>query len=174
MRCEDIRDRFVELLYNEVGTPAASSELRGHIQSCPSCRQQMDELKQLQGTLREWKDELPLCPVALPETLSAKPVRESRLHFAFWTFARYAAVAACLVMAFLAGLTYQSSSKSSDFYTKAEIRELVRQALQDTEMRVNETTNLKLQKVLDTVENEQGYIYSRLTRFQSEPTRNKN
>jgi predicted anti-sigma-YlaC factor YlaD len=174
MRCEDIRDRFVELLYDEVGTPAASSELRGHIRSCPSCRQQMDELKELQGTLREWKDELPLRPIVLPEAVSAKPVRGPRLHSGFWAFARYAALAACLVMAFFAGLAYQSSSKSSAVYTKAEVRELVRKALEDTEMRVNETTNLKLQKVLDTVENEQGYIYSRLTRFQSERTRNKN
>jgi len=134
----------------------------------------MDELKELQGILRGWKDEEPLRPIVLPETVRARKMRGSRFHFGFWALARTAALAACLVMAFFAGLIYQSSSKGADVYTKAEVRELVRQALADTEMRVNETTNLKLQKVLDTVENEQGYMYSRLTRFQSERTRNKN
>jgi hypothetical protein len=174
MRCDDIRERFVELLYDEAGTPSASSELRAHVRSCPSCRQQLDELKEVQGSLREWKEESLLRPIVVPQVIRTPPLRARQSDFGFWAFARYAAIAACMLLAFFAGLAYQSLSKNSDVYTKTEVRELVRKALYDTEMRLNETTNLKLQKVLDTVENEQGYIYGRLTRFQSERTRNKN
>jgi hypothetical protein len=174
MRCDEIRERFVELLYDEIGTPPASSELRAHVRSCPSCRQQLDELREVQGSLREWKEEPPLRPIPVPEKTEAARLGARRFDFGFWTFARYAAVAACMLLAFLAGLAYQPSLKATDVYTKAEVRELLRKALDDTEMRLNETTNLKLQKALDTVENEQGYIYSRLTRFQSERTRNNN
>jgi hypothetical protein len=174
MRCDEIRERFVELLYDEAGTPPASSELRAHVRSCPSCRQQLDALKEVQGSLREWKEELPLRPILVPERTQAVPGRARRFDFGSWAFVRYAAFAACMLLAFLAGLAYRTSSKAADVYTKAEVRELVRNALDDTEMRLNETTNLKLQKVLDTVENEQGYIYGRLTRLQSERTRNRN
>jgi hypothetical protein len=178
MRCDDIRDRFVELLYDEIGTPSAGPELRAHIRSCPSCRQQLDELKGVQGSLREWQDEPLPRPIDVSEIVRTNRVRAPRFDFGFWALARYAALAAVVLLAFFAGLTYESmsgnASRRSEIYTKAEVRELVRRALEDTEIRVNETTNLKLQKMLDTVENEQGYIYSRLTRYQSERLRNKN
>ena len=38
MRCDEIKERFVDLLYHEQGTPSASPELQAHFRSCPNCQ----------------------------------------------------------------------------------------------------------------------------------------
>ena len=60
MRCEEIQERLVELLYSELGTPAASAELRGHVNSCPACQRELQELETVRSALKSWKDEPPL------------------------------------------------------------------------------------------------------------------
>lgn len=173
MRCDEIRERFVELLYDDTGASGEKDDLRAHVDACPSCRAQIEELREVRGLLREWRDEPPLRPIAIPDVRPVEPARVRRFDSGLRTLVRYGAIAAALVLAFLAGVTYRSST-SATYYTKSEVRELIKRALDDSEVRLNETTNLKLQRVLDTVENEQGYMYDRLTRYQTGRNRIKN
>ncbi len=168
MRCDEIRDRFVELLYGEPGTPGPSPELQAHVESCSACRKELEELKKVRLALRSWKDEAPIRPVLLPAP--ALKARVSRIP----TWAKYAAVAAALVLAFLAGFQSRTLFPGSDHYTRAETRELIKQVSYDLEARMNENMNVQLQKALDTIENEQGFIYASLTNAKPNRGRNRN
>jgi predicted anti-sigma-YlaC factor YlaD len=165
MRCEDIRERLVELLYGE---PDASAELKAHVEACSSCRKELDALKKVRTALGTWKDEAPLRPVLLP----ARAPKPRVFRIPAW--ARYSAAAAVLVLAFLAGLLSGDLFRSSELYTKAETRELIKQALYDTEARMSENMKVQLESVLDTVEHEQGDMYLRLTSVRANQNRNKN
>src|SRR5216117_3392091 len=66
MRCDEIREQLVELLYNERGTSPASAELQAHVDSCPSCRLELAELQAARNWLQVWKDEPPLRSLAFP------------------------------------------------------------------------------------------------------------
>ncbi len=183
MRCEDVQERFVELLYDEQGTPSAGPELLGHVASCPACRQQLEELRATREALASWKDEVPLRPVLIPHAGRSAPVRRPALV----RYLRYAAVAAVLALAFLglanAELTWNRSgfafrthllprpASAQDGYTRAEVRDLVKAALDDTESRMMETNYLMIQKMMDTIE-EDRRMDLRLVRSDSARTHN--
>jgi len=184
MRCNEIQERFVDLLYNETGTPPASSELRAHIESCPSCRRELEELKSTQGTLRLWENEPPLRPVRLPrDDYNFTPPRLS-----LWRAWRYAAIAAALIIAFLAvaspeitwnkqGFSFKTNAPwnvaKSDYYTKSETRDLLKRVIDDSEKNMTEAEYLMMQEVLNTIERDR-IMDLRLVRHQAEQNRNKN
>ena len=185
MRCDEIKERFVELLYNEHGTPPSSRELQEHVRSCPACRQELEELRQTQGVLKLWKDESPLRPVAIPRP---EGLVSRRLHIS-WRYLRYAAVAAMVVITFLAlanaqitwnkeGFSFSAHlfprrGTQQDFYTKAETRDLLKRVLDDSESRMNETNYLMMQRMLDTIEQDR-WMEFRLIRDQAAHNRSKN
>ncbi len=156
----------MDLLYREQGTPPASPELLAHLESCPSCRHELEELNGVQRTLRLWEDEAPLRPVLLPRHVHARPAPS----LTFWTITRRIAMAAAVLLAFLAlgnaEIKWETGSFSfktrlapwygpgAEYYTKSEARDLVRRALDDTEARMMETNYLMMQRVLDTMEQE--------------------
>ena len=168
MRCDEIRERFVDLLYSERGTPAASPELKAHIESCPGCRKELEELKALQGTLRVWKDEPPLRPVMLPESVKSPVIR----RFSLFNVVRYAGIAALVTLAFLAlsnaeftwnrdGFSFKTHVFSrqipqNDYYTKAELRRVLKEALRDSESYMMEYNSQQLNSALDLVDRQMG------------------
>ncbi len=177
MHCDEIRERFVELLYNERGTPPASPELKGHIDSCPACRKELEDLKILQGTLHSWKDEPPLRPVQIPEI--SKPSR------APWFFplrvVRYAGVAALVTLAFLAlsnaeftwnreGFSFKTrlftrEASQGEYPTNAEVRKVLKEALRESESYMMDYNAQQLNATLDMVDKQLGqelrYVRSR-------------
>ncbi len=183
MRCDEIRERFVELLYNERGTPSASPELKAHIDSCPNCRKELEDLRGLQGILKGWQDEQPLGRVWIPER---KPVLMST-RFPIFKVARYAGIAALVVLAFLAvsnaeftrtsdGFTFKThafsrGTPSSEYYTKAEMQRFVKEAIRDSEAYMTDTTNQQLNAALDLVDKQMGqelqYVRSRYSQSKS-------
>jgi hypothetical protein len=179
MRCEEIQERFVDLLYDEAGTPPASPELQAHVASCPDCRRELDGLRGVRDVLGRWTDEPPL------RSAAPAPVFElrARRRFALVRGARYAAIAAMAVLAFLAlanaqitwnhdGFAFKTrllsgSSDSADVYTRGEVRDLVRRALDDAEYRLSQENLMMGQRVLDTIDQErqaERFVSSRLRR----------
>jgi hypothetical protein len=179
MRCEEIRDQLVDLLYDETGMPAAGPELRAHVQSCSACRKELEGLQQVRVALRAWKDEAPIRPVALPKSPAKAPLFQFRTR----ALVRYGAIAAMITLAFLAGLHYnwrlsgytndqvQVLVEKAQHDTEARMREIIKQAQYDTEARMAERQNVGFQRLLEAVENEQGYMYARLTRSQADRVR---
>ena len=169
MRCDEIKERFVELLYSEPGTPAASLELQAHIKSCPACENEVLELEAVQAALKSWKEEPPLRSVVIAGLASkALPLRSRPNLF---RMARYAAVAALVVFAFLglanADITWNENgfsfrthlapivrSQSQDSYTRAEMRDILRKVLDESESRSIDTNYMMMQRMLDTIEQE--------------------
>src|SRR5688572_16039357 len=167
MRCDEIKERFVELLYDEPGTPAASLELQAHIKSCPTCQNEVSELKAVQTALKTWKEEPPLRSLAIAGLASRSvPPRSGPNLF---RMARYAAVAALMVFAFLglanADITWNENgfsfrthlfpaarSQSPDYYTKAEFRDILRKVLDESESRLMDTNYQMMQRMLETIE----------------------
>ncbi len=167
MRCDEIQERFIDLLYSERGTASASQELRAHIDSCASCRKVLEDMKGVKSLLSLWKDEIPLRSVSIPAA-------ERRFHAQgrlVLHYLRYAAVAAALILAFLAlanaEITWQkgefsfrthflpAAASSSNYYTKAEVRDLMKRALDDSEAQLLETNRLMILRVMDTLEQDQ-------------------
>jgi hypothetical protein len=185
MRCEEIKERFIDLLYDEQGTPSASPELRGHLASCPACRQEFEELRATRAALATWKDEEPLRPVLIPR--AGRPV-SNRWKVTFG-YLRFAAAAAVVVLAFLAlanaeirwnrdGFEFHTHmfgkpETAQDVYTKAEVRDLLKKVVDDTEGRMMETNYLMLQRMMDTIE-EDRRMDLRLVRADSARNHNKN
>ncbi len=184
MRCDEIQERFIDLLYSEKGTPPASRELQAHIDSCPVCRKQLEELKEVRGSLHLWKDEAPLHPVRVPLSEGSLRVAGSRV----WSAWRYAAIAAMLFVGFLIlsnpdislsrqGFSFKTNmpwgASGSDYYTKAEVRDIIKRALDDSEAQTTETTRLMMERLLDTIDQER-MMDLRLARHEVEQNRNKN
>ncbi len=163
MRCNDIQEKFIDLLYHEKGTPAADPELTAHLSTCPDCQKELAGLQELRATLSTWKDEPPLRPFRLPR---AEAVRGGG-WFPLWRLARYAAFAVLLTLAFLGisnadirwdsqGFSFRTSllSKaapaaqlpSSDYYTKEEVRTMFRRVIEDSQG----FTVQMAQRVMDT------------------------
>jgi hypothetical protein len=172
MRCEEIQERLVELLYNELGTPPASAELRGHVNSCPACQKELQELETVRSALKSWKDEPPLRTVAgIRATANVVPIRT---RFSILKIAKYGAVAAMVLLAFLAVSNAEMSWDKNGFrfrthlltspvlansYSRAEIdekvaglREVVREVADDSEARMMEGNREMILKMMDYLE----------------------
>jgi hypothetical protein len=162
MRCDEIQERFIDLLYDETGDSKAGLELQEHLRTCTNCCKELDELKKTREYLQLWKDESPLNNFATAgrEAFHPRPVS--------WKRWRYAAIAAMVLITLLAlantqislnkdGFSFSTKLFSGrqlerDYYTKAEFRNIVKRALDDSEFRTNQTNFRMMQKVLDTVE----------------------
>ncbi len=162
MRCEEIQERFVEALYDEYSGSPESADLREHLRTCAACRAELDELKQTRKSLGLWRDEPPLQSIAVAGRKPLVPAASG------WGYLRYAAIAALAVISLLAIANTQvkwnkeefsfsarlwpAPESGKDYYTKDEVRDLLKRSLEDSESRTNETNYLMMQKVLDTVE----------------------
>jgi predicted anti-sigma-YlaC factor YlaD len=158
MSCDEIREQLVDLVYDEGGVLPAGSEVKEHLRICPACREEVEELKRTRNYLHLWKDEPPLRSISI--------ARQERVinKNASLRYLRYAAVAAMVLISLLAlantqvswnknGFTFSTHffaqhNTEQDYYTKAEMRDLMKETLNYT----NETNYLMIQKVLDTVE----------------------
>lgn len=183
MRCEEIQERFIDLLYHKRGAETANPELQAHLSSCPRCRKELDGLEQVRETLKQWQDEAPLRPVLVPRADRA------RRRLMPWNILQYAATAALVVLAFLAlanaeiswnnqGFTFKTHltsgrSSNSDYYTKAELRDILKQVLDDSESRSIQTNYEMIQRMMDTVEQER-WQDLRLVRRYSPASSNRN
>jgi hypothetical protein len=183
MRCNEIQPHLVDLLYDEDGPAPANLELQDHLRTCSVCHQELEELKQTRKYLKEWKDESPLrsISVARQESLLKK--------WSNWTYLRYAALAAMVLLCFLAlantELTWSNSGFSirtslfrrtpeeRDYYTKSEVRDLMKRALDDSEVSTNEVNRQMIEQMLDTVERDR-YMDMRLVRGSAVRGRNMN
>jgi len=181
MRCDEIKEHMVEFVYDEGAVAQAAADVREHFRTCAACRQELKELQGARKHLRLWKDEAPLRSVAL-----AKRTQSARSHNAR-RYLAYAAIAAMLVISVLAlanthirfdkeGFSFSTSlfapkNPGREYYTKEETRNLLKQALDDTESRMNETTYLMMHKMYDTLEQER-WMYSSLS--QRRAAQNKN
>lgn len=183
MRCEEIREHFIEFVYDEGGDSPEAVEAREHLRTCSACRGELEELKHTRKYLQLWKDEAPLRNVTIAGRDSIVPPRFE------WKYLRYAAIAAMAVLCFLAlsntriswnhdGFTFSTSliagrASSQDYYTKSEVRNMMKRALDDSEINMSETNYLMMQKMLDTVEQDR-WMDLRLVRNQLAQTQNKN
>lgn len=187
MRCNEIQERFVDLLYHEQGTPSASEELQAHIRSCPACQKELAEFKDLQATLKVWQDEPPLRPVTIPRPERAHT--RIGLRLPIWHLVRYAAFAALVALAFLGlsnasiqwdrnGFAFRTNLLSkvipaplspSDSYTKEQVDTIIRRVMDQSR-----AEDLWMgQKVLETIDQERATEYQRITR-QIKESRSKN
>ena len=170
MKCEDVQAQLIDLLYLEPGAPPAVLDVREHVESCASCRKELQDLERVQGALRAWPEEPPLRPIAVPKA-------KANLGFRVpvWSLARYAAVAALMIVAFL-GLanarfswdqngfsfktTLYSGSQSDDYYTKEQVHAILERVIN-----YNERSNYQMmQKMLDTIDQERANDYRNLFR----------
>lgn len=158
MQCHEIQEQFVDLLYDEQGTPSANSELLAHIRSCSSCQKELAALRALRTTLKVWRDEPPLRPVTI-----AQPVPSRRVfRLPYWNMVRYAAVAALVTLALL-GLSnaqirwdnngfsfhtslFSQSPPAANFYTKDEMKAILDRVLDISE----ESNRQMIQRMMDT------------------------
>jgi anti-sigma factor RsiW len=165
MRCDEIQESFVDLLYDERGTPPASEELRAHLASCPDCRAELEGLRATRSSLQAWQDESPPRPIRLPVAAPAPATGGLRRLRPV----RYAAIAAMLLLTVLAlanseirwnkdGFHFSarllSGSGADDVYSKSETRALLKNVLDESESRMLETNYLLLQRMMDTLEQE--------------------
>jgi hypothetical protein len=166
MRCEDVREFFVDMIYGEGRAIPGSPEAEAHLELCPACRQELQELEEARRSLHAWPDERPLRPVSFPRRTAVRPFRPAIA----WRVARLAAVAAAVMLGFLALLNTEVSwtregfsfkahlfsrgAPAEDYYTKSELQAVLRKALDDTEARMMETNRLMVLQGLDTIEAE--------------------
>jgi anti-sigma factor RsiW len=181
MRCDEIQEQLIDLLYDEGGASPENSELQDHLRGCPACRREYEELQQTRKHLRIWKDESPPRSVSIPRSEFLLSRRSNR------NYLRYAAIAAMVLICFLifadaeitlnrTGFSYHSHlftrpAAEQEYYTKAEARDLLKRALDESELRANEVSYMMARKIMDTVERE------RWMEMRPEPTnaaRNRN
>ncbi len=58
MKCSDMPELLVSLLYDELETEKAAA-VKNHLKTCPSCRAAYDEIKESSDILSAWEDETP-------------------------------------------------------------------------------------------------------------------
>ena len=179
MRCDDIHEYLVELLYDEGGTTPATAEIQDHLRTCPDCSRELAELRQTRKYLHAWKDEQPLRRASIPGQEFLLKRKSS------WRYLRYAAVAAMACICILAAANsklsvnkdgfsfsthiFPQKSQERDYYTKSEVRSII----DDSESRMNETNNVMAQKVLETIEQER-WMDLRYVRSRSAQNQNRN
>jgi predicted anti-sigma-YlaC factor YlaD len=162
MRCDEIQEHIIDFLYDEDNARSINADVWKHLRACPACRKELEELRETRKYLQLWKDELPLRSVAITGH-QAIP----RQQFG-WRYLRYAAIAAMAVIGFLAlantqiawnknGFSFSThlfawNGSERNYYTKTELRNLMKQALDDSEFRMSEANYLMMQKMLDMVE----------------------
>jgi hypothetical protein len=150
---------------------------------CSACRKELAELRQTRDYLRRWKDESPLRSVAIA---GRKVPAISSFN---WRYVRYAAIAAMALITLLALANTQviwnkdgfffstrlfaAKATERNYYTKDETRDLLEQALDDSESRMSEINYLMVQKMLDTIEQER-WMDLRLIRSSAAQNRDKN
>ncbi len=181
MRCDQIQEHFVELLYQEQGTPTASPEVQEHIRGCAACQKELAELKGLRATLTVWQDEPPLRPVTVPRNVAGP----GRVRIPLWSMFRYAAIAVLVTLAFLGlsnaqiqwdrhGFSFRTSLRTpavlaSNYATKAELETILERVMDDTQQ-----YNFQMMlRMLDTLDQERADEIHMLTR-QIKESRNKN
>jgi predicted anti-sigma-YlaC factor YlaD len=166
MRCDEIREHLIDLLYNEPAASEGDAALRDHIGSCPDCRRELEGLRDVRRMLSSWEDERPARPLRVPARIDAYRRRPPLVSRAL----KYAAIAAMVLLAFLGltnaeitwndqGFAFKSrltggKAPLSDTYSRAELQEFLRRALDDTEARMIETNRLMILQGLDTSEAE--------------------
>ncbi|MBP1595345.1 MAG: hypothetical protein H6Q05_722 [Acidobacteria bacterium] len=144
MKCDEVQEGFVDLLYREPGTPAPSKELLDHIGSCAACRKELAGLRELQSTLKIWQDEAPLRPVLLPRSGSVR----SPVRIPVWRAVRFAAAAALVILALLSlsnaqiawdknGFSFRTSIlplpvPPTDYYTRQEMNTILKAVMEDS------------------------------------------
>jgi predicted anti-sigma-YlaC factor YlaD len=181
MRCDEIQEYLIDLLYDEDGKQSEKPELQEHLKGCSACRQEFEELKQARVHLQAWEDEPPLQSVKIPQA-EFRLSRSASRHYL-----RYAAIAAMALICFLVfadaqitlnknGFSYKShlfsrNATGQDYYTKSEVRDLVKRALDDSEIRAGEVNNVLARKILDTVERER-WMEARLQHTNAAQNRN--
>jgi hypothetical protein len=161
MKCDEIQERFVDLLYHEKGTPSADPQLQAHLLACADCRKELAGLRAVQSKLKTWQDEPPLRPTRVPRS---EPMRE-RFQFSLWRMARYAAVAMVVTLAFLGlsnaeirwdskGFLFRTSllSKAAPAlqqgYSQEETRAIITRAMSDSQ----EYTIQMIQRAMESQE----------------------
>jgi len=143
-------------------------DVRTHVDSCPSCRSELEELSKVRGVLARWPDEAPPRSVTIPQRIYALRKRPAL----GWQVVKYGAIAAMALLAFLSlanadielnqnGFAFRThlfarGTGPGETYSKAEVHALLRTALEGTEARLTETNFLMIQRLLDTIE-EQRY-----------------
>jgi len=183
MRCEEIREHFIDFVYHEGDASPVDHEIREHVRTCEACRRELEELEQTRKYLQLWKDEDPLRRLAVARSGFGAPLHSG------WKYARYAAIAAMVMLCFLAlantqirwnsnGFSFSTrlfggNGSAPDYYTKSEVRDIMKRALDDSELRMNETSYLMMQKMLDTVEQER-WLDLRLVRNRAQSMDNSN
>jgi hypothetical protein len=183
MRCEEVRDHFIEFVYDEGDDSPLKLEAREHLRTCSACQGELEELKRTQKYLQLWKDEDPLRNIVIAG-------QKANLHRrSNWKYPRYAAIAAMILLCFLAlantqvtwnrdGFSlrtrlFSGNELTQDYYTKSEVRDIMKRALDDSELQITETNYLMMQKMLDTVEQDQ-LMDLRLARGNRASNHNKN
>jgi len=183
MRCDEIHEHFVDLLYDEDGIAPANRELQDHVRTCSVCCQELEELKQTRKYLKEWKDESPLRSISSARQESLLKKRSN------WTYLRYAAVAAMVLFCILALANTEVTMTNSgfsirtnlfrrdlperDYYTKSEMRDIMKRALDDSETYIKDVNYLMLQQMRDTIERDR-WVDLRLVRGSAARNGNRN
>jgi hypothetical protein len=172
MRCDEIQEHYVELLYQEQGTPTASPEVQEHVRGCAACQKELAELKGLRETLSVWQDEPPLRPVTVPK----KRASLLRTEIPLWNMFRYAAIAVLITLAFLGlsnaqiqwdknGFSFRTSLRApailaSNYPTKEELEMILYRAENDTDQKMYQM----MLRMLETIDQERADDIHILTR----------
>lgn len=168
MRCDKVKESIIDFVYNESGIPQENVEIQEHLRTCPACLKELEELTQARKYLQLWEDEPPLRSVAWARN-HASAGKSSRPYRPFsWRYLRYGAIAAMALITLLAlanaqiawnrdGFSFSThvfpgQVAEPDYYTKTELRNLLKEVLDDSESRMNEINYLMMQEVLKTVE----------------------
>ena len=181
MRCDEVKETIIDAVYDERGTLPDNEEVREHLRTCPECRRELEELAQTRKYLQRWVDEPPLRHIP-PDGIHTFPHRSPVLKYL-----RYAAVAAMILLTVLAvtntritwskdGFSFSAHlfpgrSAEHDYYTKDELRGLLKQALDESESRTDEAIYLMMQETLKTVEQDR---WMDLSLLRSTSLRNRN
>lgn len=100
MLCDEAKDRLYEFIYEEL-TPEKTTDVKEHIDNCPKCKKEYEELKQL--LINDMEEFSALTDeIQIPNGLAIK-VKESIKRRGIRKFGRYA-VAACMVFILIGGI----------------------------------------------------------------------